>query len=115
MEVVPKADEELPEGVEKERLYSENFACPVHGAVMEELSPRLFSFNSPYGACADCNGIGHLRQFTMERVIPDPSLQVYAAVAPWAEKDNAYYFSLLYSVGEAFGFEIKPPWNELSP
>jgi excinuclease ABC subunit A len=101
--------------VEKERLYSENFACPVHGAVMEELSPRLFSFNSPYGACPDCHGIGHLRQFTMERVIPDPSLPVYAAVAPWAEKDNAYYFSLLYSVGEAFGFEIKTPWNELTP
>jgi excinuclease ABC subunit A len=115
VEVVPKAEEELPEGVEKERLYSENFACPVHGAVMEELSPRLFSFNSPYGACPDCHGIGHLRQFTMERVIPDPSLPVYAAVAPWAEKDNAYYFSLLYSVGEAFGFEIKTPWNELTP
>ena len=115
VEVVPKADEPLPEGVERERLYSENFACPVHGAVMEELSPRLFSFNSPYGACPDCHGIGHLRQFTMERVIPDPSLPVYAAVAPWAEKDNAYYFSLLYSVGEAFGFEIKTPWNELTP
>jgi excinuclease ABC subunit A len=111
---VPKADEELPEGIERERLYSENFACPVHGAVMEELSPRLFSFNSPYGACPDCHGIGHLRQFTMERVIPDPSQPVYAAVAPWAEKDNAYYFSLLYSVGEAFGFEIKTPWNELT-
>jgi len=114
MEVVPKADEELPEGVDKERLYSENFACPVHGAVMEELSPRLFSFNSPYGACADCHGIGHLRKFTEERVIPDPSLPVYAAVAPWAEKDNSYYFSLLYSVGEAFGFEIKTPWCQLT-
>jgi excinuclease ABC subunit A len=114
VEVVPKADEELPEGIERERLYSENFACPVHGAVMEELSPRLFSFNSPYGACPDCHGIGHLRQFTMERVIPDPTQPVYAAVAPWAEKDNAYYFSLLYSVGEAFGFEIKTPWNELT-
>jgi len=115
VEVVPKSGEEVPEGVERERLYSENFACPVHGAVMEELSPRLFSFNSPYGACADCHGIGHLRQFTMARVIPDPALPVYAAVAPWAEKDNAYYFSLLYSVGEAFGFEIKTPWNELTP
>lgn len=115
VEVVPKTGEELPDGVEKERLYSENFACPVHGAVMEELSPRLFSFNSPYGACVDCHGIGHLRTFTAQRVIPDPSLPVYAAVAPWAEKDNAYYFSLLYSVGEAFGFEIKTPWNQLSP
>jgi excinuclease ABC subunit A len=114
VEVVPKTDEELPEGVERERLYSENFACPVHGAVMEELSPRLFSFNSPYGACPDCHGIGHLRKFTAERVLPDPSLPVYAAIAPWADKDNSYYFSLLYSVGEAYKFEIKTPWNQLS-
>ncbi|MDH4406546.1 MAG: excinuclease ABC subunit UvrA [Cyanobium sp. D14.bin.5] len=114
VEVVPKADEELPDGVERERLYSENFACPVHGAVMEELSPRLFSFNSPYGACPDCHGIGHLRKFTAERVLPDPSLPVYAAIAPWADKDNSYYFSLLYSVGEAYKFEIKTPWNQLS-
>jgi excinuclease ABC subunit A len=115
IEVVPKSGEDVPEEIERERLYSENFACPVHGAVMEELSPRLFSFNSPYGACADCHGIGHLRKFTKERVIPDPSLPVYAAVAPWAEKDHSYYFSLLYSVGESFGFEIKTPWNELTP
>ena len=114
VEVVPKKDEELPEGIEKERLYSENFACPVHGAVIEELSPRLFSFNSPYGACSDCHGLGHLRKFTVDRVIPEPSLPVYAAVAPWSEKENSYYFSLLYSVGEAFGFEIKTPWNELT-
>ena len=100
--------------MERERLYSENFACPVHGAVMEELSPRLFSFNSPYGACPDCHGIGHLRKFTAERVLPDPSLPVYAAIAPWADKDNSYYFSLLYSVGEAYKFEIKTPWNQLS-
>ena len=114
VEVVPKKDEELPDGLERERLYSENFACPEHGSVIEELSPRLFSFNSPYGACDDCHGIGHLRKFTADRVIPDPSLPVYAAVAPWAEKDNSYYFSLLYSVGEAFGFEIKTPWKDLS-
>jgi len=114
VEVVPKADQPLPEGVERERLYSENFACPVHGAVMEELSPRLFSFNSPYGACADCHGIGHLRKFTPERVVPDPSLPVYAAIAPWSDKDNSYYFSMIYSVGEAFGFEIKLPWNQLT-
>jgi len=114
VEVVPKADQPLPEGVERERLYSENFACPAHGAVMEELSPRLFSFNSPYGACPDCHGIGHLRKFTPERVVPDPSLPVYAAIAPWSDKDNSYYFSMIYSVGEAFGFEIKLPWNQLT-
>ena len=114
VEIVPKSDQVIPEGFERERLYSENFACPVHGAVIEELSPRLFSFNSPYGACPDCHGIGHLRKFTLERVVPDLSLPVYAAVAPWSDKDNSYYFSLLYSVGEAFGFEIKTPWQDLT-
>ncbi len=114
VEAVPKANESLPEGLDRERLYSENFACPVHGAVIEELSPRLFSFNSPYGACEDCHGLGHLKKFTIDRVIPDQSLPVYAAVAPWSDKDNTYYFSLLYSVGEAFGFEIKTPWNKLT-
>ncbi len=114
IEVVPKKNDKLPDGIERERLYSENFACPVHGAVIEELSPRLFSFNSPYGACSDCHGIGHLRKFTRDRVIPEPSLPVYAAVAPWSEKENSYYFSLLFSAGEAFGFEIKTPWKDLS-
>ena len=114
VEVVPKKGEGLPDGVDRERLYSENYACPVHGAVMEELSPRLFSFHSPYGACEVCHGIGHLRKFTSDRVVPDPTQPVYAAVAPWAEKDNSYYFSLLYSVGEAFGFEIKTPWKDLT-
>ena len=114
VEVVPKSGEELPEGIERERLYSENFACPEHGAVIEELSPRLFSFNSPYGACPDCHGIGYLRKFTEQRVVPDPTLPVYAAIAPWSEKESSYYFSLLYSVGQAFAFELKTPWKDLS-
>ncbi|WP_320673707.1 excinuclease ABC subunit UvrA [Prochlorococcus sp. MIT 1341] len=114
VEIVPKANEKIPLGLDRERLFSENYACPVHGAVMEELSPRMFSFNSPYGACPDCHGLGHLRKFTKQRVVPDTALPVYAAVAPWSEKDNSYYFSLLYSVGEAFGFEIKTPWDQLT-
>jgi len=114
VELVPREGEPLPEGWERERLFSEHFACPEHGAVMEELSPRLFSFNSPYGACPDCHGLGHLRRFTVERVVPDPSQPVYAAIAPWSDKDNSYYFSLLFSVGEAFGFELKTPWNQLT-
>jgi excinuclease ABC subunit A len=96
-------------------VFSENFACPEHGAVMEELSPRLFSFNSPYGACANCHGLGSLQVFSAELVVPDPSLPVYAAIAPWSEKDNTYYFSLLYSVGQAFGFELQTPWEKLTP
>ncbi len=98
----------------RELVFSENFACPEHGAVMDELSPRLFSFNSPYGACPHCHGLGSLRTFSPELVVPDPTLPVYAAIAPWSEKDNTYYFSLLYSVGQACGFEIQTPWNQLT-
>jgi excinuclease ABC subunit A len=97
-----------------ELVFSENFACPEHGAVMEELSPRLFSFNSPYGACPHCHGLGTLRTISPELVVPDPQAAVYAAIAPWSEKDNSYYLSLLYSVGQAYGFEIQTLWNQLT-
>lgn len=97
-----------------EIMFSENFACPEHGAVIEELSPRLFSFNSPYGACPHCHGLGSLRQFSPDLVIPDPKAPLYAAVAPWSEKDNSYYLSLLYSIGQNYGFEIQTPWNQLT-
>jgi excinuclease ABC subunit A len=95
-------------------VFSENFACPEHGAVMEELSPRLFSFNSPYGACPNCHGLGSLRKFSPELVIPNPKLPLYAAIAPWSDKDNTYYLSLLCSVAEAYGFDIQTPWEMLS-
>ena len=77
-----KKGENLPSNLEREKLYSENYACPIHGSIVEELSPRLFSFNSPYGACPDCHGIGYLKKFTADRVIPDQTLPVYAAIAP---------------------------------
>jgi len=98
----------------KELVFSENFACPEHGAVMEELSPRLFSFNSPYGACPNCHGLGNLRTFSADLVVPDPEASVYAAIAPWSDKDNSYYLSLLYSLGQAYGFEIQTRWNQLT-
>ncbi|MBD2129975.1 excinuclease ABC subunit UvrA [Microcoleus sp. ZQ-A2] len=98
----------------KELVFSENFACPEHGAVMEELSPRLFSFNSPYGACPQCHGLGSLRTFSPDLVVPDPEAPVYAAIAPWSDKDNSYYLSLLYSVAQAYGFEIQTRWNQLT-
>ncbi|WP_242057714.1 MULTISPECIES: excinuclease ABC subunit UvrA [Nostoc] len=99
---------------EEELVFSENFACPEHGAVMEELSPRLFSFNSPYGACANCHGIGTLRRFAPDLIVPDPEAPVYAAIAPWSEKDNSYYLELLYSVGQAYGFELQTNWSKLT-
>ncbi|MBW4472108.1 MAG: excinuclease ABC subunit UvrA [Stenomitos rutilans HA7619-LM2] len=95
-------------------IFSENFACPEHGAVMEELSPRLFSFNSPYGACPACHGLGSHRKFSAELVVPNPDLPVYAAIAPWSDKDNTYYLSLLCSVATAFGFDIQTQWSQLT-
>lgn len=97
-----------------EMVFSENFACPEHGAVMEELSPRLFSFNSPYGACSHCHGIGTLRRFSEELVIPNPEAPIYAAIAPWSEKENSYYLELLYTVGLNYGFELQTQWRNLT-
>ncbi len=105
----------IAEGEEaSELVFSENFACPEHGAVMEELSPRLFSFNSPYGACPNCHGIGSHRTFSPDLIVPNPKLPVYAAIAPWSDKDNTYYLSLICSVAEAYGFDIQTPWEQLT-
>ena len=111
VEILNETSEEKPP---QEIIFSENFACPEHGAVMEELSPRLFSFNSPYGACSNCHGIGKLRMFSPELIVPDPKQPVYSAIAPWSEKDNSYYLSLLYSLGQAYGFELQTPWEKLT-
>lgn len=104
-------EQQLPQEI----VFSENFACPEHGAVMEELSPRLFSFNSPYGACPHCHGLGNLRTFSPELVIPEPSQPLYCAIAPWSDRDNSYYLSLLYNIGQAYHFELGTPWQKLTP
>jgi len=105
---------EDPTNPSLEMVFSENFACPEHGAVMEELSPRLFSFNSPYGACSHCHGIGSLRRFAPDLIVPDPEAPMYAAIAPWSEKENSYYLELLYSLGQTYGFELQTNWNKLT-
>lgn len=112
--LTPTPDSNQSTAQEQELIFSENFACPEHGAVMEELSPRLFSFNSPYGACPHCHGIGSLRRFSVELIVPDPQAPVYAAIAPWSEKENSYYLELLYNLGQAYGFELQTPWNQLT-
>ncbi len=111
IEIIKDTKEQEPGS---ELVFSENFACPEHGAVMEELSPRLFSFNSPYGACPHCHGIGSLRRFSKELVVPDPKAPVYSAIAPWSEKENSYYIELLYKVGQEFGFELQTLWCQLT-
>jgi excinuclease ABC subunit A len=101
--------QELPQEI----LFSENFACPEHGAVMEELSPRLFSFNSPYGACSHCHGLGSLRTFSPNLIIPDPKAPLSNAIVPWLEKENPFYSSLLFSLSKAFNFDLQTPWEDL--
>ncbi|MBD2165101.1 excinuclease ABC subunit UvrA [Calothrix membranacea FACHB-236] len=112
--VIGHAQEQSTNDPEEELVFSENFACPEHGAVMEELSPRLFSFNSPYGACPNCHGIGSLKRFSPDLIIPDSDAPVYAAIAPWSEKDNSYYLELLYALGQAHGFELQVQWSKLT-
>ncbi len=95
-------------------ILSENFACPEHGTVMEELSPRLFSFNSPYGACSDCHGLGSLRQISPLRVIPHPNAPLEKAIAPWLDKDNSYYTNLMKEIGRALKIPMDTPWQNLT-
>ncbi|MEB3174425.1 MAG: excinuclease ABC subunit UvrA [Cyanobacteriota bacterium] len=106
-----------PEGEDlpQEIVFSENFACPDHGAVLAELSPRLFSFNSPQGACPHCHGLGFLRRFAEDLAIPDPAQPLANAVVPWAEKDVGYYLTLMQGLGEKLGFSLQTPWRALTP
>ncbi|WP_308256774.1 excinuclease ABC subunit UvrA, partial [Geminocystis sp. GBBB08] len=110
-----KAQREGAKFAEEHFVLSEKFACPTHGAVMEELSPRLFSFNSPYGACESCHGLGSLRQFSPHLIIPDPRAKIINAIAPWAEKDNPYYLSLLEYVSNEYKFKLTDSWDRLTP
>jgi excinuclease ABC subunit A len=115
IDILPEEGKEINPDLPTELVFSEKFACPEHGAVMEELSPRLFSFNSPYGACPTCHGLGSAKTFAPELIVPDPDAAVYHAIAPWSEKDNSYYLSLLYSLGQSAGFALDTPWKKLTP
>lgn len=99
-----------------EELLSDKFACPEHGSFLEELEPRIFSFNSPYGACPECNGLGYLRQFTTDLIIPDPNLSIAAgAIVAWQGKDEKiYYWDRLLALSEYLEFDLEKPWRELS-
>ncbi len=101
-----------------DELFSEKFACPEHGTFLEELEPRTFSFNAPYGACSHCSGLGYLQQFDPELIVPDPKLSVaQGAIAPWtgARGDNGkvYYWDRLKALAEYLDFDIGVPWEKL--
>ncbi len=100
----------------REQRFSEKLACPNgHPLAVDDLEPRSFSFNSPYGACPECSGLGIRKEVDPELVVPDPELTLAdGAVAPWAMGHNSDYFTrMLAGLGEALGFDIDTPWRKL--
>ena len=100
----------------KDRLYSSKMACPVCGMVFEELQPRIFSFNSPFGACEACNGLGIKMEFDPQLIIPDPELSIAdGAVALYNNHVDGWRGQYLAAVAKHFGFDIFTPIKDLTP
>jgi len=100
---------------QRERTFSEHLACPVDGLSFEPFEPRSFSFNSPYGACPECTGLGIRKEVDPELVVPDPDLSLAeGAIAPWSGGQTAEYFTrLLTALSETIGFRMDTPWKRL--
>ena len=95
-------------------VFSAKFACPVSGFTIDEIEPRLFSFNNPFGACAACDGLGTEMYFDPDLVVPDENLSLnMGAVAPWANSSSKYYGQTLESISKHFHFELTTPWFKL--
>ena len=102
------------EGHEEVQTFSENLACTYCGLSFEELAPRNFSFNSPYGACPTCDGLGSRLEVAPELVVPDATLSINeGGLAPWANNTLEYWFRVLEAVGDAHGFSLDTPWKRL--
>src|SRR5207302_3811734 len=94
--------------------FSERFACPEHGPSLVELEPRIFSFNSPHGACERCTGLGSQMEIDPELVVPDPTLSIgEGALAPWATSASNYYEQLTQSIAERYDVDLDTPWQDL--
>lgn len=110
---------------ERKFLYSENYACPDCGVSMEELLPRSFSFNSPYGACPDCNGLGTRAEIAEEKIIPDPTLSISeGAIIPWKNffSDNgddnggdfsSFTYQIILALTKKYKIDLKKPYKDL--
>nr|MBA3653648.1 excinuclease ABC subunit UvrA [Actinomycetota bacterium] len=115
VQLVPREGEDgiqsdLPEAM----TFSQHLACPECGYSMEELAPRNFSFNSPYGACSHCAGLGTRYEVDPELVVPDPDLAInQGAIAPWSGTRGEYFHRVLTAVADAFGFKVSTPFGKL--
>ena len=104
----------MDEGAGEEIIFSARFACPKCGHSIQELEPRLFSFNNPHGACPSCDGLGVRQYFDPVKVVHDPSLTISeGAIRGW-DRRTLYYFQQLKAVAEHYGFDIDTPFKELS-
>ena len=114
IEMVDQRDPTLPAPANQIQTYSERFACPVHGPSLVELEPRIFSFNSPHGACLRCTGLGSQMEIDPELVVPDPTLSIgEGAIAPWAASASDYYDQLIQAIAERYGVDLDTPWEDL--
>ena len=100
---------------EPERItFSEKFACPVSGFTISEIEPRLFSFNAPFGACPDCDGLGHELFFDERLVVPDQGLKVYdGALAPWRKGKSPYFLQTIEALARHYEFDQNTLWKDL--
>ena len=94
-------------------VFSANFACPVCGYSIEELEPRLFSFNNPVGACPTCDGLGVEQFFDPAKVVANPDLSLGGGAVRGWDRRNAYYYQMIRSLGQFYGFDPETPWHEL--
>jgi excinuclease ABC subunit A len=102
-----------PEGASEETL-SQNYSCSECGTSLTEITPRLFSFNSPYGACPTCSGLGTLMGVDPEKIVPDPERSILAgAVAPWPEGSKSWRLKMVETLAKAMGFSLQTPWRRL--
>ena len=95
-------------------IFSTKFACPISGFTIEEIEPRLFSFNNPFGACPECNGLGNKSYFDPDMVVPNNNLSIAeGAIEPWNKSSNDFYQQTLIALSEAFNFSMEKPFKDL--
>ena len=98
----------------KEQIFSERYACPECGVSISEMTPRIFSFNSPYGACPHCGGLGTKMYFDEDLVVPDQELSIReGAIVPWEKRDSLHFYQMLDSLSKHYRFDINVPFNQL--
>ena len=102
------------EGEPERHVFSEKFACPVSGFTIPEIEPRLFSFNAPFGACPECDGLGVELFFDEQLVVPDKTLTLYnGALAPWRKGKSPYFLQTIEAIARHYEFDKNTPWKDL--